>query len=84
MDYSINESYLALEEHYTDNQGYTEINFASFALLGRTFSPRIRGVQHQKIYRIDEQKDYASLRVLGKMDLKCTIRLHIPHIQIDP
>lgn len=59
-----NESDLALEEHYTDTHGYTEINFAAFALLGRTFSPRIRGVQHQKIYRIDEKKDYASLAPL--------------------
>lgn len=59
-----NESDLAIEEHYTDTHGYTEINFAAFALLGRTFSPRIRGVQHQKIYRIDEKKDYASLKPL--------------------
>lgn len=59
-----NEGDLAIEEHYTDTHGYTEINFAAFALLGRTFSPRIRGVQHQKIYRIDEKKDYASLKPL--------------------
>lgn len=56
-----NETDLDLEEHYTDTHGYTEINFAAFALLGRTFSPCIRGVQHQKIYKIDEKKDYASL-----------------------
>lgn len=56
-----NETDLDLEEHYTDTHGYTEINFAAFALLGRTFSPRIRGVQHQKIYKIDKKKDYASL-----------------------
>ena len=29
-----NESDLALEEHYTDTHGYTEINFAAFSLLG--------------------------------------------------
>jgi TnpA family transposase len=28
-----NESDLALEEHYTDTHGYTEINFAAFAML---------------------------------------------------
>ncbi len=37
-----NESDLPLEEHYTDTHGYTENNFAAFAMLGRKFSPRIR------------------------------------------
>ena len=48
-----NESELEIEEHYTDTHGYTEINFAAFAILGLRFCPRIRGVQHQRIYRIE-------------------------------
>jgi TnpA family transposase len=44
-----NESDLALEEHFTDTHGYTEINFAAFAILGRRFAPRIRGLKHQRI-----------------------------------
>lgn len=59
-----NESDLALEEHYTDTHGYTEINFAAFALLGRRFAPRIRGLHKQRIYRIDLTKDYGSLTPL--------------------
>ena len=59
-----NESDLALEEHYTDTHGYTEINFAAFAMLGRRFSPRIRGIQKQRIYRIDKAKDYGALAPL--------------------
>lgn len=59
-----NESDLVLEEHYTDTHGYTEINFAAFAMLGRRFAPRIRGLQHQRIYRIDKEKDYGSLKSL--------------------
>jgi len=59
-----NESDLALEEHYTDTHGYTEINFAAFALLGRRFAPRIRGLKHQRIYRLDKEKDYGSLTPL--------------------
>ena len=39
-----NESDLELEEHYTDTHGYPDINFAAVALLGRRFSPRMRGV----------------------------------------
>src|SRR5262249_15464056 len=46
-----NESDLDLEEHYTDTHGYTEINFAAFAMLGRRFCPRIRGLQKQRLYR---------------------------------
>ncbi len=59
-----NESDLALEEHYTDTHGYTEINFAAFSMLGRRFCPRIRGIQHQRIYRIDTERDYGSLTPL--------------------
>ena len=29
---------LEIEEHYTDTHGYTEINFAAFAMLGRRFA----------------------------------------------
>ncbi len=61
-----NESDLALEEHFTDTHGYTEINFAAFAMLGRRFSPRIRGIQKQRIYRIDLEKDYGALMSLVK------------------
>ncbi|MCP4935557.1 MAG: Tn3 family transposase [bacterium] len=59
-----NESDLAPEEHYTDTHGYTEINFAAFALLGRIFCPRIKGISSQRIYRIDLEKDYGPLKVL--------------------
>lgn len=59
-----NESDLLLEEHYTDTHGYTEINFAAFAMLGRRFAPRIRGLKKQRIYRIDKEKEYGSLTPL--------------------
>jgi len=59
-----NESDLELEEHYTDTHGYTENNFAAFAMLGRRFCPRIRSVNHQRIYRIDPLKDYGVLKPL--------------------
>ena len=59
-----NESDMELEEHYTDTHGYTEINFAAFAMLGRRFCPRIRSIQRQRIYRIDVEKDYGLLESL--------------------
>ncbi len=52
-----NESDLALEEHVTDTHGYKGINFAAFGMLGRRFVYRIRGIQHQRIYRLDATKD---------------------------
>lgn len=64
-----NESDLPLEEHYTDTHGYTENNFAAFAMLGRRFSPRIRGLHKQRIYKIDPEKDYQALSPLvGRAD----------------
>ena len=59
-----NESELELEEHYTDTHGYTEINFTAFVMLGRRFCPRIRGLSHQRIYRIDPDRDYGTLASL--------------------
>lgn len=35
-------------------------------MLGRRFSPRIRGIQKQRIYRIDQDKDYGALTPLIK------------------
>lgn len=33
-------------------------------MLGRTFSPRIRGLQKQRIYKIDADRDYQALKPL--------------------
>lgn len=64
-----NESDLELEEHYTDTHGYTEINFAAFAMLGRRFCPRIRGLRKQRLYRLDAGRDYGPLAgLVGRAD----------------
>ena len=59
-----NVSDLEIEEHYTDTHGYTEINFAAFAWLGISFSPRIKNIKTQWLYKIDESRDYGSLNSL--------------------
>jgi len=75
-----NESDLDLEEHYTDTHGYTEINFAAFAMLGKRFCPRIRGVQHQRIYRIDKERDYGCLESLvARSDRTINLKLIRDH-----
>lgn len=46
-----NETDLDIVEHTTDTAGYTELVFALFGLLGLTFSPRIRDLADQQLYR---------------------------------
>ena len=55
------ESDLDLEEHYTDTHGYTEINFAAFAMIGMRFCPRIRSVHRQRIYCAEPTRDHGVL-----------------------
>ena len=55
------ESDLDLEEHYTDTHGYTEINFAAFAMIGMRFCPRIRGLHRQRIYCADPARNHGVL-----------------------
>lgn len=59
-----NESDLEIEEHYTDTHGFTDINFAAFAMFGKRFIPRIKGLKNHAIFRIDTEKDYRELSVL--------------------
>ena len=61
-----NVSDLEIEEHYTDTHGYDEINFAAFAMLGKEFSPRIKNIKSQWLYKIDATREYGSLHRLLK------------------
>ena len=59
-----NETELSILEHTTDTAGYTELIFALFDLLGLRFSPRIRDLGDQKLYRTNAIKidDYPTLK----------------------
>lgn len=46
-----NETELNILEHTTDTAGYTELVFALFDLFGMQFSPRIRDITDQRIFR---------------------------------
>ena len=61
-----NETELPLLEHTTDTAGYTEIVFALFDLLGLQFSPRIRDLGDQRLFRVDRQKRHHHLGPLLK------------------
>ena len=56
-----NETDLPIVEHTTDTAGYTELVFALFDLLGLQFSPRIRDLGDQRLYRMDRQGTYGDL-----------------------
>ena len=60
------ESDLDLEEHYTDTHGYTEVNFAAFAMIGMRFCPRIRRLHRQRIYCADPTRDHGVLEPVLK------------------
>ena len=49
-----NETKLPILEHTTDTAGYTELIFALFDLLGLQFSPRIRDLADQELYRTSQ------------------------------
>ncbi len=61
-----NESDLDIQEHYTDTHGFTDTNFAAFAMYGKRFSPRIKGLHKQAIFCVDTEKDYGPIAVLLK------------------
>lgn len=65
-----NQTDLVIGEHTTDTAGYTELLFALFDLLGIAFSPRIRDLPDQHLYRYDRDRKYENIADI----LKGTIR----------
>jgi TnpA family transposase len=64
-----NETELEIMEHTTDTTGYTELVYAFFDLLGMRFSPRIRDLGDQQIYRMDRSISYPHLDPILKQTI---------------
>ncbi len=47
-----NETNLTIQEHTTDTAGYTDLVFGLFDLTGLRFSPRIRDIADQRLWRL--------------------------------
>lgn len=47
-----NETDLQIEEHTTDTAGYTDLVFGLFDLCGLRFSPRLRDISDQRLWRL--------------------------------
>lgn len=65
-----NETDLPLIEHATDTAGYSEILFALFDLLGLQFSPRIRDLGDQQLYRLESASAYPKLKEIMERTVK--------------
>jgi TnpA family transposase len=71
-----NETELPIAEHVVDTHGFTEVVFSLFSALGLRFSPRIRDISDQRLYRmegVDPGKMGLSL-FKGKIDEKLIVR----------
>ena len=65
-----NETELPIAEHTTDTAGYTDIVFGLFDLLGLQFSPRLRDLGDQTLYRIDKNIRYQHIGPLVRGTIK--------------
>lgn len=61
-----NETELPIAEHPTDTNGFTEIVFALFDLLNLDFSPRIRDLPDQRLYRLGPVDSFPTVGPLLK------------------
>jgi TnpA family transposase len=59
-----NDTVLAIREHTSDTNGFTEHLFGLCALLGITFMPRLKDLPDQVLSRIDREADYGALQPL--------------------
>jgi TnpA family transposase len=68
-----NETDLVLEEHTTDTHGYTDLNFALFDLVGKSFYPRIKDLKNQRLYKVTGKNlpslVYPPLKFTGTVDI---------------
>ena len=65
-----NETELPIAEHTSDTAGYTDLVFSLFDLLGLQFSPRLRDLGDQKLYRFDTSIRYHNIGRLVRGTLK--------------
>jgi len=61
-----NETDLQIEEHTTDTAGYTDLVFGLFDLVGLRFSPRIRDLGKQRLWRLPNTTTAGAARGLLK------------------
>ena len=68
---------LNIQEHTTDTAGFTELIFALFDLLGLKFSPRLKDIKDQQLYRFKE----TDLDDLPKLRGQLSVMISEPQIK---
>jgi TnpA family transposase len=77
-----NETDLPLVEHTTDTHGYSDLNFALFDLVGKQYSPRIRDLKDQRLYKISgTQTETYQEHILVYPPLKFTGNVNIGYLK---
>lgn len=59
-----NDSEIDIQEHTTDTDGYTDLIFALFDLLGMQFAPRLKDISATRLFRMDLELNYDNLKAL--------------------
>ena len=74
-----NETELAILEHTTDTAGFTHLISALFDLLGLRFSPRLRDLGSQQLYRTSNIKlsDFPQLKAHMEQSINSQLILHL-------
>jgi TnpA family transposase len=60
-------------ELMTDTEGYSDIVFGLFLLLGYQFSPRLADIGESRFWRIDPKADYGPLNGLARQRVKIAL-----------
>ena len=59
-----NDSEIDIKEHTTDTDGYTDLIFALFDLLGMQFAPRLKDISATRLFRMNLDLSYDNLKAL--------------------
>jgi TnpA family transposase len=59
-----NDSEIDIQEHTTDTEGYTDLIFVLFDLLGMQFAPRLKDISATRLFRMNLDLNYDNLKAL--------------------
>jgi len=70
LDGVLHQDVYRIEEHYTDTHGYTDLIFGLCEVLGVRFTPRLRDLPDQVIYRAKKGVDYGALAMVLRRGIR--------------
>jgi len=74
LDGLVHQDTFPIQEHYTDTNGFTELLFGCFELLGFRFAPRLKDLPDQVLSRMHRSANYGALdKVMQRMVREASI-----------